>query len=93
MERSRPELGALANLEVLSLSDNQLGGVIPSELGRLVNLEWLNLSENQLSGAIPPELGALANLAGVDLSDNQLHGSDSAPNSPPSPGLKYWTSV
>ena len=56
------ELGNLANLLGLLLSNNQLSGPIPSELGNLANLESLWLLDNQLSGSIPPELGNLANL-------------------------------
>ena len=33
------ELGTLANLTLLSLSQNQLTGAIPTELGSLANLE------------------------------------------------------
>ena len=38
------ELGSLSNLELLSLSANQLTGEIPAELGSLANLEDLYLS-------------------------------------------------
>ena len=58
------ELGSLTNLQVLSLSQNQLSGEIPSELGNLAGLQELDLSENQLSGEIPSELGSLTNLQG-----------------------------
>ena len=69
-----PELGSLANLELLSLSANQLTGTIPSELGDLANLRSLSLRDNQLSGEIPPELGSLANLEWLQLNNNQLTG-------------------
>ena len=59
---------------MLSLSDNQLTGEIPTELGDLANLEELYLWGNQLTGEIPTELGSLANLTGLSLSDNQLTG-------------------
>ena len=48
-----PELGSLANLEVLRLSHSQLSGEIPPELGSLANLEVLYLHANQLSGCVP----------------------------------------
>ena len=70
-----PELGNLANLELLWLSGNQLSGTIPVELGDLVSLQSLNLDDNLLNGSIPPELGNLANLELLWLSDNQLSGS------------------
>ena len=68
------ELGSLANLETLSLRENQLTGPIPAELGSLANLERLDLLGNQLSGPIPPELGSLANLQRLNLGGNQLTG-------------------
>ena len=68
------ELGSLANLQVLDLSENQLSGGIPPELGSLANLQVLVLFENQLSGGIPPELGSLANLQWLFLEGNQLSG-------------------
>ena len=68
------ELGSLANLQELFLSENQLNGEIPAELGNLTNLEWLGLGRNRLSGEIPAELGTLANLQYLFLSENQLSG-------------------
>jgi Leucine-rich repeat (LRR) protein len=70
-----PELGNLANLQVLSLYANQLSGGIPAELGNLTNLQYLRLYGNQLSGSIPPEWGSLMNLQVLQLADNQLSGS------------------
>ena len=67
-----PELGDLANLEVLRLSYNQLSGDIPAELGNLPNLRWLGLVVNQLDGEIPPELGNLTGLEWLELDNNQL---------------------
>ena len=69
-----PELGGLANLEVLYLQGNQLSGEIPPQLGNLANLTGLYLSGNELSGEIPAELGGLANLTGLSLVGNQLSG-------------------
>ena len=68
------ELGGLANLEGLSLGNNELTGPIPAELGGLANLERLSLGNNELTGPIPAELGGLANLEGLWLSANQLSG-------------------
>ena len=68
------ELGALKNLEVLSLANNQLSGEIPHELTQLGRLKELNLSSNQLNGRIPLELGALNWLNVLNLSNNQLDG-------------------
>ena len=58
----------------LTLSENELRGVIPPVLGNLRNLEWLDLSKNELSGTIPPELGNLQNLRGLALGGNSLSG-------------------
>ena len=69
-----PELGKLANLEVLDLSLNGLSGEVPLELGNLADLRVLDLSANQLSGKIPPGLGKLANLEVLNLSLNELGG-------------------
>ena len=68
-------MGDLANLQELTLADNQLTGSIPPELGDLANLQELTLADNQLAGAIPPELGDLANLEELTLADNQLTGA------------------
>ena len=56
------ELRNLANLTVLSLSQNQLTGPVPTWLGSLANLEKLYLSDNQLTGEIPQSLTGLAAL-------------------------------
>ena len=70
-----PELGNLANLEVLNLQSNRLRGGIPPELGKLTNLRELVLRDNQLTGHIPPQLSGLASLEILDLGFNELTGS------------------
>ena len=70
-----PELGDLANLQILSLSANGLSGEIPAELGDLANLELLYLHRNELSGEIPVELGQLTDLQYLNLNNNQLTGT------------------
>ncbi len=69
-----PELGDLANLEVLRLDGNDLTGEIPPKLGDLANLERLDLDGNDLTGEIPPKLGDLANLELLSLSGIGLTG-------------------
>ena len=69
------ELGGLANLETLSLGNNELTGPIPAELGNLAHLDRLDLDRNQLSGPIPAELGGLGNLGTLWLFGNQLSGT------------------
>ena len=68
-----PELGDLANLELLSLGD-KLTGPIPPELGNLAHLTQLWLGRNDLTGPIPPELGNLAKLEWLTLGGNDLTG-------------------
>ncbi len=69
--RIPPELGALANLQVLHLGANRLTGPIPAELGALANLHSLHLHGNELSGPIPP---GLCNLQFLTLGGNELSG-------------------
>ena len=69
------QLGSLASLQYLWLSENQLTGSIPPELGSLASLRYLWLFENQLTGSIPSELGGLASLEDLRLFENQLTGS------------------
>ena len=68
------ELGKLADLKELRLSDNRLTENIPSQLGNLSNLTELSLNSNQLTGPIPAALGNLSNLTRLGLNDNQLAG-------------------
>ena len=70
-----PQLGNLANLEVLALQSNSLSDPVPSELGKLANLRTLYLNNNNLTGEIPPELSNLADLQYLVLGDNRLSGS------------------
>ena len=70
-----PELGDLANLDVLDLRYNHLWDEIPPELGNLANLRFLSLLHNDLTGEIPPELEDLANLGSLDLGWNALTGA------------------
>ena len=69
-----PGLGGIANLEILSLSENWLSGSIPAELGGLPKLRYLYLRDNRLSGGIPPELGDAGGLEELFLYNNRLSG-------------------
>ena len=70
-----PEIGLLAGLEILELSDNRgLTGTIPPEVGNLTNLEILKLVGNALTGEVPPQVGNLVKLNQLDLSNNKLSG-------------------
>ncbi len=68
------ELGNLAELWSLGLSQNELTGPIPSELGNLGGLRYLTVGDNELTGPIPSELGTLTNLQRLDLRSNALTG-------------------
>ncbi|KAH9666235.1 protein kinase domain-containing protein [Citrus sinensis] len=68
------EFGNLADLEWMSLWENNLRGAIPRELGNLTGLEILDMSENFLTGEIPLEIGNLRNLKDLILSENKLVG-------------------
>ena len=70
-----PELGSLANLEVLSLQGSGLDGEIPPQLCNLTNLRELDLSANPLTGEIPAYLGGLPRLEKLVLNFNRFTGS------------------
>ncbi|KAL8233844.1 hypothetical protein R6Q59_019944 [Mikania micrantha] len=61
-------------LESLSLSKNNIVGIIPHSIGELSFLRELDLAYNQLNGSIPCSLGQLTKLAHLDFSDNLLTG-------------------
>lgn len=71
------EIGALVNLEVISLTqDPLLHGTIPTELGSLTSLGQLQLAINSLSGPIPNELGyPRQSLSWLILYSNELTGT------------------
>ena len=59
----------------LTLSDNNLSGIIPASLGDLEKLGWFHLPFNELQGEIPEALGDLAALRSLDVRNNELTGS------------------
>ncbi|NOY36863.1 MAG: T9SS type A sorting domain-containing protein [Chlorobi bacterium] len=69
-----PEIGNLANLQILKLDHNQFSGTIPPEIGNLSNLTELTLWANKFTGIIPSEIGNLTSLTILDLDDNLLSG-------------------
>ena len=58
----------------LTLTNNNLEGIMPSELGDLSNLQQLNLNNNSLNGSIPSSIGNLNQLLNLNLGNNQLIG-------------------
>ncbi|KAL5793847.1 hypothetical protein ACOSP7_002441 [Xanthoceras sorbifolium] len=65
-------LGDFASIKVIDLSNNRIGGSIPSNLP--VTMKNLFLSANQLSGSIPSSLATLTLLTDMSLNDNLLSG-------------------
>ncbi|KAK2657025.1 hypothetical protein Ddye_010077 [Dipteronia dyeriana] len=64
------------NLQILDLSDNRFGGVLPDSIGSLSNqLVQLKLGRNRLSGSIPTEIENLVNLTELTMETNNLAGS------------------
>ena len=72
--RIPPQIGNLANLQLLHLQFTDVTGPIPPELGSLAELTDLYFWRNRLSGSIPPELGNLVNLTRLALGENELTG-------------------
>jgi Leucine-rich repeat (LRR) protein len=62
------------SLLVLSLSHNQISGVIPQNLGTLEYLLMLDLSHNWFNGQIPESVNQLQNLKYLSLARNNLTG-------------------
>jgi len=63
------------HVQQITLSGNQLTGLLPPSLNSLLNLEKLDLSNNNtLSGTLPPTWGSLSNLQLLNLSYNGLSG-------------------
>ncbi|KAH9722899.1 protein kinase domain-containing protein [Citrus sinensis] len=67
-------IGALKDIETLSLASNQFQGPIPESVGSLISLESLDLSGNNLSGKIPKSLETLSHLKQFNVSHNRLEG-------------------
>ncbi|MDR1886767.1 MAG: leucine-rich repeat domain-containing protein [Prevotellaceae bacterium] len=72
-----PQLGNLAALEELILSENpNVTGTVPAELGNLVNLKKLDINSLPATDkSIPAELGNLVNLKYLALDSCNLNGA------------------
>jgi len=68
------EIGLLANLTVLELSNNAVRGNIPEHMYLLTNLEEIYLYKNNLQGNISPAIGNLNRLRKLHMSHNQITG-------------------
>ncbi|XAR55470.1 Non-specific serine/threonine protein kinase [Bertholletia excelsa] len=65
-------LGSFSSIKEIDLSNNHIGGSIPSNLP--VTMQSLFLSDNQFTGSIPDSLSSLSQLSAMSLNDNQLTG-------------------
>lgn len=65
-------IGSFASIIQIDLSDNHIGGGIPSNLP--VTLKTLSLSGNQLTGSIPDNISLLGQLLDLSLNNNHLNG-------------------
>ncbi|KAH6829069.1 STRUBBELIG-receptor family 3 [Perilla frutescens var. hirtella] len=67
------DLGMFASIIILNLSDNHIGGTIPTSLP--ITLQNFFLSDNQFTGDIPDTLSSLGQLKELFLNNNQLTGA------------------
>ncbi len=68
-------IGALTNLELLGLGNNEFTGPIFGGVVNLVKLKKLDMGNNQFDGSVPADIGNLVALTELDLSNNQLSGA------------------
>ncbi|GER40681.1 leucine-rich repeat receptor-like protein kinase [Striga asiatica] len=73
-EFSFPAISRLQMLQNLSVSNNQLSGIITKDVSSISALQNLDLSWNLFTGSIPSELTSLENLVLVNFSLNNLEG-------------------
>ncbi|CAH9126804.1 unnamed protein product [Cuscuta epithymum] len=66
------DLGSFSSIKIIDLSNNHIGGAIPSKLP--LTLEKLFLSDNNFTGNIPDSLSSLPNLLAMSLNNNHLSG-------------------
>lgn len=65
-----------SSLQILSLYNNRLQGVLPNSIGSLsTTLEQLSFGENNISGVVPPSIGNLHSLIRLALGQNSLGGA------------------
>ncbi|KAL1118736.1 hypothetical protein V6Z11_D01G056000 [Gossypium hirsutum] len=70
-----PSICNLTSLDILDLSKNYFGGIIPSCLGNFSRgISIINLQKNNLSGKIPDFCVELSSLTTLALNDNILEG-------------------
>ncbi|XP_059428701.1 putative receptor-like protein kinase At3g47110 [Corylus avellana] len=68
-------LANCTSLEILGLSHNQFGGVLPNSIANLSSqLSWLCIRQNMIHGGIPIGIWNLVNLTNMELEYNYLSG-------------------
>jgi len=72
--RIPPDIGNLAQAEILHLSWNSLTGPVPPTFANATRLRDLRLNDNRLEGPVPAELAGLENLEILLLFHNALTG-------------------
>ncbi|GAB4825001.1 hypothetical protein Ancab_007874 [Ancistrocladus abbreviatus] len=65
-------LGSFSAIKSIDLSNNHIGGSIPSSLPS--TMQNLFLSDNNLTGSIPSSISSLTQLSALKLNDNHLSG-------------------
>ncbi|XP_059310397.1 probable LRR receptor-like serine/threonine-protein kinase At3g47570 [Lycium ferocissimum] len=65
----------VSNLELLSISFNQISGQIPSNICQLTELNALSISFNNITGEIPKNIGCLSKLEEFYIGDNPIKGT------------------
>ncbi|KAL2549812.1 putative inactive leucine-rich repeat receptor-like protein kinase IMK2 [Forsythia ovata] len=71
---SIPSFSKLSELQEISLSHNQLSGVVPIDIGNLSRIRTVDLSYNAISGSLPNSLSNLQNLSVLNLRNNRFIG-------------------
>lgn len=68
-------LSRLTALQIISLRNNGISGVFPSEFSKLSNLTSLYLQSNRFFGPLPLDYSVWPNLVVLNLSNNNFNGS------------------
>ncbi|XP_057525683.1 probable inactive receptor kinase At4g23740 [Amaranthus tricolor] len=68
-------LSRLSALQTLSLRNNEISSVFPSDFSKLGNLTSLYLQYNKFSGTLPLNFSVWPNLVVLDLSNNNFNGT------------------
>ncbi|CAB9525202.1 Di-glucose binding within endoplasmic reticulum (Partial), partial [Seminavis robusta] len=64
------ELMQLQNMQLMSISNNDIKGPLPSEIGVLSGMAVLEASNASLNGTVPTELENLSGLTVLNLANN-----------------------